>query len=103
MSMQQNTSATASPQPGSTVDAAEIAKFSKLSAEWWDPNGKMAPLHRINPLRLGYIRPPPSRKFEPNVRTLNSLGGRRVLDIGGGPGLLCEPLSRLGAQVIGVD
>ncbi|MBW8856097.1 MAG: bifunctional 2-polyprenyl-6-hydroxyphenol methylase/3-demethylubiquinol 3-O-methyltransferase UbiG [Bradyrhizobium sp.] len=103
MSMQQNTSATASPQPGSTVDAAEIAKFSKLSAEWWDPNGKMAPLHRINPLRLGYIRDAACRKFERNLRSLNCLGGLRVLDIGCGAGLLCEPLSRLGAQVIGVD
>ncbi|MGY3389306.1 2-polyprenyl-6-hydroxyphenyl methylase/3-demethylubiquinone-9 3-methyltransferase [Bradyrhizobium sp. USDA 3311] len=101
MSMQQNTSATA--QPGSTVDAAEIAKFSKLSAEWWDPKGKMAPLHRINPLRLGYIRDAACRKFERNVRSLNCLGGLRVLDIGCGAGLLCEPLSRLGAQVIGVD
>src|SRR6476619_3209407 len=103
MSMQQNTSATASPPPGSTVDAAEIAKFSKLSAEWWDPKGKMAPLHRINPLRLGYIRDAACRKFERNVRSLNCLGGLRVLDIGCGAGLLCEPLSRLGAQVIGVD
>ena len=103
MSMQQDTSATASPQPGSTVDAAEIAKFSKLSAEWWDPKGKMAPLHRINPLRLGYIRDAACRKFERNVRSLNCLGGLRVLDIGCGAGLLCEPLSRLGAQVIGVD
>ncbi|WP_456620019.1 MULTISPECIES: bifunctional 2-polyprenyl-6-hydroxyphenol methylase/3-demethylubiquinol 3-O-methyltransferase UbiG [unclassified Bradyrhizobium] len=105
MSMQQNTSATAtaSAQPGSTVDAAEIAKFSKLSAEWWDPKGKMAPLHRINPLRLGYIRDAACRKFERNVRSLNCLGGLRVLDIGCGAGLLCEPLSRLGAQVIGVD
>jgi 2-polyprenyl-6-hydroxyphenyl methylase / 3-demethylubiquinone-9 3-methyltransferase len=103
MSMQQNTSATATAQPGSTVDAAEIAKFSKLSAEWWDPNGKMAPLHRINPLRLGYIRDAACRKFERNVRSLNCLGGLRVLDIGCGAGLLCEPLSRLGAQVIGVD
>ncbi|WP_448029047.1 bifunctional 2-polyprenyl-6-hydroxyphenol methylase/3-demethylubiquinol 3-O-methyltransferase UbiG [Bradyrhizobium liaoningense] len=101
MSMQQNTSAIA--QPGSTVDAAEIAKFSKLSAEWWDPKGKMAPLHRINPLRLGYIRDAACRKFERNVRSLNCLGGLRVLDIGCGAGLLCEPLSRLGAQVIGVD
>jgi 2-polyprenyl-6-hydroxyphenyl methylase/3-demethylubiquinone-9 3-methyltransferase len=101
MSMQQNTSAAA--QPGSTVDAAEIAKFSKLSAEWWDPKGKMAPLHRINPLRLGYIRDSACRKFERNVRSLNCLGGLRVLDIGCGAGLLCEPLSRLGAQVIGVD
>lgn len=101
MSMQQNTSATA--QPGSTVDAAEIAKFSKLSAEWWDPKGKMAPLHRINPLRLGYIRDAACRKFERNVRSLNCLGGLRLLDIGCGAGLLCEPLSRLGAQVIGID
>ncbi|MGY0570911.1 bifunctional 2-polyprenyl-6-hydroxyphenol methylase/3-demethylubiquinol 3-O-methyltransferase UbiG [Bradyrhizobium sp. RDM12] len=103
MSMQQDTSATASPAPGSTVDAAEIAKFSKLSAEWWDPKGKMAPLHRINPLRLGYIRDAACRKFERNVRSLNCLGGLRVIDIGCGAGLLCEPLSRLGAQVIGVD
>ncbi|MBR0960796.1 bifunctional 2-polyprenyl-6-hydroxyphenol methylase/3-demethylubiquinol 3-O-methyltransferase UbiG [Bradyrhizobium japonicum] len=101
MSMQQNTSLTA--QPGSTVDAAEIAKFSKLSAEWWDPKGKMAPLHRINPLRLGYIRDAACRKFERNVRSLNCLGSLRVLDIGCGAGLLCEPLSRLGAQVIGID
>lgn len=103
MSMQQDTSATASLPPGSTVDAAEIAKFSKLSAEWWDPKGRMAPLHRINPLRLGYIRDAACRKFERNVRSLNCLGGLRVLDIGCGAGLLCEPLSRLGAQVIGVD
>ncbi|MBH5390591.1 bifunctional 2-polyprenyl-6-hydroxyphenol methylase/3-demethylubiquinol 3-O-methyltransferase UbiG [Bradyrhizobium diversitatis] len=101
MSMQQNTSLSA--QSGSTVDAAEIAKFSKLSAEWWDPKGKMAPLHRINPLRLGYIRDAACRKFERNVRSLNCLGSLRVLDIGCGAGLLCEPLSRLGAQVIGID
>src|ERR1700759_2230471 len=86
-----------------TVDPAEIAKFSKLSAEWWDPNGKMAPLHKINPLRLGYIRDAAARKFERNVRSLNCLGGLRILDIGCGAGLLCEPLTRLGAQVIGVD
>jgi 2-polyprenyl-6-hydroxyphenyl methylase / 3-demethylubiquinone-9 3-methyltransferase len=103
MSMQQDTSLSTTAQPGSTVDAAEIAKFSKLSAEWWDPKGKMAPLHRINPLRLGYIRDAACRKFERNVRSLNCLSGLRVLDIGCGAGLLCEPLSRLGAQVIGVD
>ena len=86
-----------------TVDPTEVAKFSKLSAEWWDPNGKMAPLHKINPLRLGYIRDAAARKFERNVRSLNCLGGLRILDIGCGAGLLCEPLTRLGAQVIGVD
>ncbi|WP_024339281.1 bifunctional 2-polyprenyl-6-hydroxyphenol methylase/3-demethylubiquinol 3-O-methyltransferase UbiG [Bradyrhizobium japonicum] len=101
MSMQQNPSLSA--QPGSTVDATEIAKFSKLSAEWWDPKGKMAPLHRINPLRLGYIRDAACRKFERNVRSLSCLGSLRVLDIGCGAGLLCEPLSRLGAQVVGID
>src|SRR5258707_4546165 len=88
---------------GPTVDANEIAKFSRLSSEWWDPKGKMAPLHKINPLRLTYIRDAAARKFERNVKSLNCLGGLRVLDIGCGAGLLCEPLSRLGAQVIGVD
>jgi 2-polyprenyl-6-hydroxyphenyl methylase/3-demethylubiquinone-9 3-methyltransferase len=56
MAMQQNSRANASGGGGSTVDPAEIAKFSKLSEEWWDPRGKMAPLHKINPLRLTYIR-----------------------------------------------
>jgi len=88
---------------GTTVDAGEIAKFSKLSAEWWDPNGRMAPLHRINPLRLAYIRDAAARKFERNVKSLNCLSDLRILDIGCGAGLLCEPLTRLGAQVIGVD
>jgi 2-polyprenyl-6-hydroxyphenyl methylase / 3-demethylubiquinone-9 3-methyltransferase len=87
----------------STVDPAEIAKFSKLSEDWWNPNGKMAPLHKINPLRLGYIRDAACRKFERNAKSLSCLSGLRVLDIGCGAGLLCEPLTRLGAQVIGVD
>jgi 2-polyprenyl-6-hydroxyphenyl methylase/3-demethylubiquinone-9 3-methyltransferase len=102
MAIQQDTPTTAAAS-GSTVDPAEIAKFSKLSQEWWDPKGKMAPLHKINPLRLGYIRDAACRKFNRNVRSLNCLSGLRVLDIGCGAGLLCEPLSRLGAQVIGVD
>jgi len=91
------------PRTVSTVDPAEIAKFSKLSQEWWDPSGKMAPLHKINPLRLTYIRDAAARKFDRNVRSLNCLAGLRVLDIGCGAGLLCEPLTRLGAQLIGVD
>ncbi|MDE2376002.1 bifunctional 2-polyprenyl-6-hydroxyphenol methylase/3-demethylubiquinol 3-O-methyltransferase UbiG [Bradyrhizobium sp.] len=103
MSMQQDSSGQGLTARGSTVDAAEVAKFSKLSAEWWDPKGKMAPLHKINPLRLGYIRDAACRKFERNVRSLNCLSGLRLLDIGCGAGLLCEPLSRLGAQVIGID
>ena len=87
----------------STVDPAEIAKFSKLSEDWWNPNGKMAPLHKINPLRLGYIRDAACRKFERSAKSLSCLSDLRILDIGCGAGLLCEPLTRLGAQVIGVD
>src|SRR6202451_92508 len=102
MAMQQNSSANISAgRP--TVDPAEVAKFSKLSNEWWDPNGKMAPLHKINPLRLTYIRDAACRKFERNVKSLSCLSGLRILDIGCGAGLLCEPFTRLGAQVIGVD
>jgi 2-polyprenyl-6-hydroxyphenyl methylase/3-demethylubiquinone-9 3-methyltransferase len=97
-----------SPQsniPGgpSTVDPAEVARFSKLSEEWWDPQGRMAPLHKINPLRLGWIRDTACRKFNRNPRSLKSLERLRILDIGCGAGLLSEPLARLGAQVIGID
>ena len=103
MAIQQNSPANSFGTTASTVDPAEIAKFSKLSDEWWDPNGKMAPLHKINPLRLAYIRDAACRKFERNVKSLNCLSGLRILDIGCGAGLLCEPFTRLGAQVIGVD
>jgi 2-polyprenyl-6-hydroxyphenyl methylase/3-demethylubiquinone-9 3-methyltransferase len=87
----------------SSVDPEEVAKFSRLSDEWWDPKGKMAPLHKINPLRLGYIRDAACRKFERNIRSLGCLSGLRILDIGCGAGLLCEPFTRLGAEVIGID
>jgi 2-polyprenyl-6-hydroxyphenyl methylase / 3-demethylubiquinone-9 3-methyltransferase len=103
MAMQPNPPAAPSRAAPSTVDPAEIAKFSKLSEQWWDPKGKMAPLHKINPLRLTYIRDAACRKFERNVKSLGCLSGLRILDIGCGAGLLCEPLTRLGAQVIGVD
>ena len=87
----------------SSVDPAEVARFSRLSETWWDPNGKMKPLHRINPLRLAYIRDAACRKFDRNPKSLNCLSGLRILDIGCGAGLLCEPLARLGAQVVGID
>src|SRR6185437_6953248 len=103
MAMQQDSHTAISAGSPSTVDPAEVAKFSKLSQEWWDPKGRMAPLHRINPLRLAYIRDAACRKFDRNVKSLSCLSGLRVLDIGCGAGLLCEPFARLGAQVIGVD
>src|SRR5471032_44374 len=91
MAMQQNSPAGLSGASATTVDPVEVAKFSKLSDEWWDPKGKMAPLHKINPLRLTYIRDAACRKFDRNVKSLNCLGGFRILDIGCGAGLLCEP------------
>jgi 2-polyprenyl-6-hydroxyphenyl methylase / 3-demethylubiquinone-9 3-methyltransferase len=103
MAMATQPNSPASGAAGSTVDPAEIAKFSRLSEQWWDPKGKMAPLHKINPLRLTYIRDSACRKFDRNVKSLSCLSGLRILDIGCGAGLLCEPLTRLGAQVIGVD
>jgi 2-polyprenyl-6-hydroxyphenyl methylase/3-demethylubiquinone-9 3-methyltransferase len=87
----------------STIDAAEIARFSKLAAEWWDPRGKMAVLHKFNPVRLGYIRDHASARFERDAKRLDCLKGLRILDIGCGGGLLSEPLARLGAQVLGAD
>lgn len=94
---------TMSAATASTVDPAEIAKFSKLSETWWDPNGKMKPLHAINPLRLAYIRDAACRKFDRDPKALDCLSGLKILDIGCGAGLLCEPLTRLGASVTGVD
>jgi 2-polyprenyl-6-hydroxyphenyl methylase/3-demethylubiquinone-9 3-methyltransferase len=103
MATQQNVPANPPKAPASTVDADEVAKFSRLSEQWWDAHGKMAPLHKINPLRLTYIRDAACRKFGRNVKSLNCLSGLRILDIGCGGGLLCEPFTRLGAQVIGID
>src|SRR6476660_6542879 len=103
MATQPNPSANLSGVSASTVVPAEIARFSKLSAEWWYPNGKMAPLHKINPLRLTHNPDAACRKFGRNVKSLNCLSGLRLLDIGCGAGLVCEPFTRLGAQVIGVD
>jgi 2-polyprenyl-6-hydroxyphenyl methylase/3-demethylubiquinone-9 3-methyltransferase len=91
------------PQRDGTVDPAEVERFSALAAEWWDPRGKMAPLHKFNPVRLGYIRDQAATRFRRDVKRLDSLTGLRILDIGCGGGILCEPLARLGASMVGVD
>jgi len=93
----------ASAASGSTVDAEEVARFSALAAEWWDFGGKMAVLHKFNPVRLDYIKGTASRQFKRDSKRLDSLCGLRVLDIGCGGGILCEPLARLGAAVVGAD
>src|SRR5947209_14447804 len=87
----------------STVDEAEVARFSALAEEWWDPRGKMAVLHKFNPVRLAYIRDAACKRFDRNPKQLDCLKGLRILDIGCGAGILCEPLTRLGASVLGAD
>ena len=89
--------------PATTVDDDEVARFSALADEWWDPRGKMAPLHKLNPVRLRYIRDVVCRHFARNAKALDCLSGLRLLDIGCGAGILSEPLARIGGQVVAVD
>ncbi len=86
-----------------SVDPEEVAKFAALAEDWWDPDGKFAPLHRLNPLRLTFIRDRIAAHKGRDALSERPLAGLRVLDIGCGGGLLCEPLARLGAQVAGID
>ncbi len=88
---------------GSTVDRDEVAQFSRLAGRWWDPRGPMAALHKFNPVRLAFIRDRATDHFDRDRTRLDSLAGLRILDIGCGGGILCEPLARLGATVVGAD
>ena len=97
--MTASSSSTAAP----TVDEAELARFAALANQWWDPRGKMAPLHKFNPVRLGYIRDRACRRFGRDAKRLDCLKGLRMLDIGCGGGILSEPLARLGADMVGAD
>jgi 2-polyprenyl-6-hydroxyphenyl methylase/3-demethylubiquinone-9 3-methyltransferase len=87
----------------SSVDPAELERFSRHAADWWNPHGPMAALHKFNPIRLGYIRDQAAARFKRDPKKLDCLKGLRVLDIGCGGGILSEPLARLGAQMVGAD
>ncbi|MDG4647047.1 bifunctional 2-polyprenyl-6-hydroxyphenol methylase/3-demethylubiquinol 3-O-methyltransferase UbiG [Roseibacterium sp. SDUM158017] len=86
-----------------TVDAAEVAKFEAMAAEWWDPAGKFKPLHMLNPCRLDYITSQIAAELGRDLRADRPFEGLRILDIGCGGGLLSEPMARLGADVVGAD
>lgn len=88
---------------GGTVDPDEIARFSAMAAEWWDPLGKFRPLHKFNPVRLTYVRERVCAHFSRDPKTIRPFEGLRLLDIGCGGGLLSEPMRRLGAAVMGAD
>jgi len=87
----------------SSIDPAEVERFSRIAAEWWDPRGKFAPLHRFNPVRLAFIRDQALYRFGRDPKGRRPFEGLRLLDIGCGGGLLSEPMTRLGFHVVGVD
>ena len=90
-------------QPSATIDPAEVAKFEAMAADWWNPDGKFKPLHMMNPVRLDYITRQIAAEFGRELGGERPFEGLRLLDIGCGGGLLCEPMARLGATVVGAD
>lgn len=86
-----------------TIRPEEAAHFGKLAAEWWDPKGSSAMLHKLNPVRLAFLREAIDSHFAADPKGLRPLAGRRALDVGCGAGLLAEPLARMGAAVTAVD
>jgi 2-polyprenyl-6-hydroxyphenyl methylase/3-demethylubiquinone-9 3-methyltransferase len=86
-----------------SVDADEIRNFEAMADDWWNPSGRMAPLHRLNPTRLEWLKREICRRFDRDFASTGALEGLRILDIGCGGGLLTLPLARLGADMVGVD
>jgi 2-polyprenyl-6-hydroxyphenyl methylase / 3-demethylubiquinone-9 3-methyltransferase len=90
-------------EQGSTRDDREIARFNALARDWWNPRGSMKPLHRMNPVRLSFLRRELGEGFGRNARAMRAFEGLSLLDIGCGAGLLAEPLARMGFAVTGID
>ncbi|MBY6015795.1 bifunctional 2-polyprenyl-6-hydroxyphenol methylase/3-demethylubiquinol 3-O-methyltransferase UbiG [Qipengyuania gaetbuli] len=88
---------------GQTIRPEEAAHFGKLAKDWWDPKGSSAMLHKLNPVRLAFLREAIDIHWAGDVRNTRPLAGKSALDVGCGAGLLCEPLARMGAAVTGVD
>lgn len=86
-----------------TIRPEEAAHFGQLAKDWWDPKGSSAMLHRLNPVRLAFLRQAIDTHWSADSRGVRPLAGKRALDVGCGAGLLCEPLARLGAAATGVD
>lgn len=92
-----------SQSAASSIDPADVERFSAVAAEWWDPRGKFAPLHRLNPARLAFIRERALAHLGKDGSARRPFDGLRLLDVGCGGGLLCEPMTRLGFAVTGID
>ncbi len=86
-----------------TADPDEVARFAALAERWWDPLGPMRPLHLLNPVRIAYVRDRLAAHFGRDPLAPSPLAGLRLLDVGCGGGLVCEPMTRLGATVVGID
>jgi 2-polyprenyl-6-hydroxyphenyl methylase/3-demethylubiquinone-9 3-methyltransferase len=103
MRMGQKSTLPAAGGATASVDPGEIEKFSRMAAEWWDPNGKFKPLHVFNPVRLRFIRELAAGHFGREAKSLKPFEGLSLLDIGCGGGLLSEPMARMGFSVLGAD
>jgi len=91
------------PATATSVVESEVAHFGAMAGDWWDPDGASAMLHKLNPVRLSYLRDRIDQHWAMDECALRPLTGKRALDVGCGAGLLCEPLARLGAEVTGID